>query len=98
MDRFQDNVDHHFRCGDDGRMVHGMRVHPSFHAIGHEPLRLLSDHPVLLGDEKPTRADLPERPLNGDADAGRGDRSLYGGEPRLFLTGCVLSKCRGERI
>src|SRR5882724_3327225 len=76
MDRLQNEVNHNCRCGDDGGMVHRMRVHPRLHAIGHEALRVWNDHPVPLGDEKPTRAVLPKGTLDGDADAGRGDRSL----------------------
>ena len=98
MDRLQNEVNHNCRCGDEGRVVHGMRAHPRLHAARHEPLRLLNNHPVLLGDEKPTRSVLPKGTFYGDTDADRGDRSLHGREQRVLLTGCVLSKRRGERI
>src|ERR1700685_2202555 len=75
-----------------------MRIDPRLHAIRHEALRLSNDHPIALGDEKPARTVFPKWALDGDADAGRGDRSLHGAEQRVLPSGCVLSKRGGKRI
>src|SRR5882757_9285896 len=98
MDRLQNEVHHSRRRGDEGRMVDGMRVHPRLHAVGHEPLRLLSDHSVSLRDEKPTGAVLPKGTFNRDGDTGWGDWSLHGRQKCMLLMCCVLSKRRCKRI
>jgi hypothetical protein len=96
--RFYNEIDHEGRRGDEGSMVDRTRAHPRLHAIGHKSLRRLSDHAVLLGEQIPARAILPEGPVNGGTDADRRDRSLHGGKPCVFLMGGVLGKGRGKRI
>ena len=44
--------DHAGRRYDRG-MIGRMRMYVRFHSLGHEKLRFVSDHPILLGHQEP---------------------------------------------
>ena len=94
--RLADDVHDNGRRGHDRRMIDGMGPHLSLHPLGHEALIFLDDHAVLLGHQVPGRTVLPQRPIDGDADAGRRDRPLNRRQHGQFLRGSILGEGGGE--
>ena len=79
-------------CRHAGRMVDRLANHGGLHALSHERLRLLDDHPVVFRQQVPARNVLPPRTSHGGADARHGDRTLHHRQPFLQFPRRVLGK------
>src|SRR6185437_5993201 len=69
----------HRRC-----VIDGLGAHAGLHALGHESLGFLDDHPILLRHEVPGWTVFPERAWHCDGDAGGRNRALDCGEHDLL--------------
>ena len=78
------------------RVIDRMRAHASLHPLGHESLVFLDNHAVLLGHEEPGRAVLPQRSIDGNADARRRDWPLHRRQYGQLLGGRILGESGGE--
>src|SRR5215469_5595108 len=75
----EDYVDDFSGRRDHRRVVHLARAGAGAHPLGHEALRIRGDHAVLLGDQEPARAVLPQRPLDRHADTVGAEWALHCG-------------------
>jgi hypothetical protein len=93
-----DNVDHSSWSGDAGCVVDDMHLCLCLHASRHIALRLRNYHPIVFGDQKPSRNVLPKRTPARNSNAVDRYRPLHSRKHCALIRRCVLRERSREGL